>query len=225
MKITKIAAMVSLATMSIGYAQAEDEKDFTMDGEFGFIVTTGNTETTSLSAGLSAKQELEQWSNDYAIEALYKKDTVTDDDTGEEVENTTAQKFFASGQANYKLENPDYRLFGFASYEDDRFSNFKYQSTVAAGWNHKVWQNQGSSFNYSIGPGYSFAKDQNDESVNGAILRAAADYKWQISETAKFTQTFSTEVGSDNTKTRAESALTAQIFGGLSMKLSIKFTN
>ena len=54
------------------------------------------------------------------------------------------------------------------------------------------------------------------------IVRASAAYQWLISDTAKFTQTVSTEVGSDNTKSRAESALTATISGNLSMKLSVK---
>jgi len=217
--------LLTACSVSTALAQTQETKELTMDAEFGFIFTTGNTETTSASAGLTAKQELEDWSNDYLIEGLYKQDTVERMVDGElvDVEQTSAQKFFASAQGNYKLENPDHRLFGFASYEDDRFSNFKYQGTVAAGWNQKVFEDENSSLEYSIGPGYSFAKDQNDESVNGAIIRGSLGYKWKISDTARFSQTFSTEVGSDNTKSRAESALSAQISGGLSMKLSIKF--
>ncbi|GLR71036.1 DUF481 domain-containing protein [Agaribacter marinus] len=221
MKLRALTSAIALSLVGGSIAFAEEKKDFTMDGEFGFIVTTGNTETSSASAALNATQELESWSNTYVIKGLYKQDTIEDE--GEEVERTTAQKFFASGQGNYKLENPDHRLFAFASYEDDRFSNFKYQSTLAAGWNQKVWEDDVSSFEYSIGPGYSFAKTQDDESQNNAIARASLGYQWNISETAKFTQAFSTEIGSDNTKSRAETALTAQIAGNLSMKFSIKF--
>lgn len=224
-KTTICISTLSAALLLSGQALSQDgaaDKTLTMDGEFGFIFTTGNTETTSASAGLNAKQELEQWSNEFTINGLYKKDTI-ENSMGEEVEQTSAQKFFASAQGNYKLENPNHRLFAFASYEDDRFSNFKYQSTIAAGWNQKVWEDEASSFDYSIGPGYSFAKDQDDKSINGAIIRGALNYNWKISETAKFTQTVSTEIGSDNTKSRAESALSAQISGGLSMKLSLKF--
>ena len=218
----QIIAISLLTACCVTSVLAEEKKELTLDGEFGFIFTTGNTETTSASAGLKAKQELEQWSNDYLITGLYKKDTV-ENAMGEDVEQTSAQKFFASAQGNYKLENPNHRLFAFGSYEDDRFSSFKYQSTVAAGWNQKVFEDENSSLEYSIGPGYSFAKKQNDESVSGAIVRGSMGYKWKISDTARFSQTFSTEIGSDNTKSRAQSALSAQIAGGLSMKLSIKF--
>ncbi|MFT6269246.1 MAG: putative salt-induced outer membrane protein YdiY [Alphaproteobacteria bacterium] len=218
----QLAAITVLTLCCAAPVFAEEVKELEMNGEFGFIFTTGNTETTSASAGLSAKQELEKWSNEFLLSGLYKKDTV-ENAMGEEVEQTSAQKFFASGQGNYKLENPNHRVFGFASYEDDKFSNFKYQATIAAGWNQKLWDDESSSFDYSVGPGHSFSENQLGESLNSAIVRGAVNYSLNVSETARFTQTFSTEIGSDNTKSRAESALTAQIAGGLSMKLSLKF--
>ena len=202
-------------------AIAQDEpKPFTMDGEFGLIVTTGNTESTSATAGITAQQELENWSNDYQIKGLYKEETVIQD--GEEVERTSAQKFFASAQGNYKLENPDHRLFAFSSYEDDRFSNFAYQATLAGGWSQKMWETEKTAFEYSVGPGYSWAETQAGVDNDSFIVRGSAAFKWFISDTAKFTQTASTEVGSENTKSRAESALTATISGSLSMKFSVR---
>lgn len=220
LSVATLLSSSALAQQTIVVADEEEVKPFTMEGELGFIFTTGNTETTSASAGISAHQELERWSNDYVIEGLYKEETVEIE--GEEVERTSAQKFFASAQGNYKLNNPDHRLFGFASYEDDRLSSYNYQGTVAAGWNQKLYQTKTQSFEYSVGPGYAFRETQEGEQLNGLIVRASAAYGWRISETAKFTQTVSTEVGSDNTKSRAESALTATISGNLSMKLSIK---
>lgn len=216
--VTAVATTLGMSTSAF----AEEVKPFTMNGEFGFIVTTGNTETTSISAGLSATQELDKWSNSYNLAGLYKSDSVVND-AGEDEDRTTAQKFFGSAQGNYKLTNPNHRLFIFGSYEDDRFSNFNYQGTVALGWNEIMWSDAASSFEYSVGPGYSFAETQEGESADGAILRGAIAYNWNISETAKFTQTIATEIGSDNTKSRAESALTAQIYGDLSMKVSLKF--
>ena len=202
-------------------AIAQDEpKPFTMDGEFGLIITTGNTETSSATAGITAQQEFENWSNDYQIEGLYKEETVLQN--GEEVERTSAQKFFASAQGNYKLENPDHRLFAFSSYEDDRFSNFAYQATVAGGWSQKMWKTEKTALEYSIGPGYSWSETQEGEDTSSVIVRGSAAFKWFISDTAKFTQTASTEVGSENTKSRAESALTATISGSLSMKFSVR---
>ena len=208
--------LILFGLCAAGNVFADDEvKPFSMDGEFGFIATTGNTETTSIKGKLSAHQDLTQWSNDFIVEALYKKDEVNG------VELTTAQKYFLSGQGNYKLENPAHRLFGFASYEDDRFSSFNYQATLASGWSQEMWENDTSKFSYSIGPGYSFNQTNEGIDQNGMIVRAALNYQWKISDTANFKQLLSTEVGSDNTKSKSETSVSAQISGDLSLKVSL----
>ncbi len=208
--------LILFGLCAAGNVFADDEvKSFSMDGEFGFIATTGNTETTSIKSKLSAHQDLTQWSNTFIVEALYKKDEVN----GEEL--TTAQKYFLSGQGNYKLENPAHRLFGFASYEDDRFSSFNYQATLASGWSQEMWENDTSKFSYSIGPGYSFNQTNEGINQNGMIVRAALNYQWKISDTANFKQLLSTEVGSDNTKSKSETSVSAQISGDLSLKVSL----
>ncbi|AWL11121.1 hypothetical protein HMF8227_00625 [Saliniradius amylolyticus] len=215
-----------------GNTGSEAAKTFSMDGELGVLLTTGNTETTSVKGKLNASHELENWSNDYVFEALYKQDEVLIEGTDDQYSSeTSAQKIFLSGQGNYKLENPNHRLFAFGSYEDDRFSGFEYQATIAAGWAQQLWKSETSSFNYSVGPGYSFA-DKVDtvdadgnvipgEDVSGMIVRGALDYKWKISDTATFRQKFSTEVGSDNTKSKSETSVSAQINGSLAMKVSL----
>lgn len=196
------------------------KKDFTMDGELGVIFTTGNTETTSVKGRISANQELEMWTNDYLLEALYQQDK-EDNELGESVTKTTAQRFFLSAQGNYKLENPKNRLFAFASYEDNRFGAFAYQATIAGGWNSQWFKTENSRLNYSIGPGYAFAEEQDGKDVSGFIIRAAMDYQWKISDTSTFKQIVSTEIGANNTKSKSETSITAKINGSLSMKASL----
>jgi putative salt-induced outer membrane protein len=208
--------LLFLGLFASGVTLAADEvKPLSMDGEFGFISTTGNTETTSFKGKLAAHQELDMWSNDFSVEGLYKKDDVGG------VSQTTAQKYFMSAQGNYKLENPDHRLFGFASYADDKFSSYDYQSTLAVGWQHKLWDDPSSRFSYSVGPGYSFAKTNAGESENSVIVRGAIDYQWKISDTATFKQLLSTEVGNNNTKSKSETSLSAKINDSLSLKVSL----
>lgn len=224
MKRTVLAVTVIGALFSTAAFAQTKQKPLTLEGGLGFIFTTGNTDTTSVNGSLESHQELERWSNDYSLSGLYKEEAVENDE-GVEEDRTSAQRFDARAQANYKLDNPDYRLFGFASYEDDRFSSYNYQSTIAAGWNHKLWQDDTTSFEYSIGPGYAFNETQDGESQNGIIVRASSAFQWLISDTAKFTQTVSTEVGSENTKSAAESALTASISGNLSLKVSVSLNH
>lgn len=221
MKKTALSTVV-LCALSANVI-AEEVKPFTMDGEFGLIVTTGNTETTSVKGKLSAHQELDKWSNDFIFDAIYQRNQVTEND--EEIEKTTAQKYFLSGQGNYKLENPDHRIFIFGSCEDDRFNSYDYQSTVAAGWNQKLWSDETSSFEYSVGPGYSYAKFNDGTKADGLIVRAALDYQWKISDTSTFKQLLNTEIGDDNTKTVSETSLSAKLSGNLSMKFAVNMTH
>ena len=218
MRIRHVACLTLLAASSFSvFANTEAApKPYSMDGEFGFILATGNTETTSLSAGLKGTQELVDWSNEYTFEGLYKQDEV------EGKKETTAQKLYLAGQGNYKLTNPNQRLFAFSSYEDDRFSSFQYQATVALGYNQQVLQDEKQTFNYSVGPGYSFAKDQAGTDLNSVIVRAALDYSYVLSDNARITQTLSTEYGEDNTKSRSKTSVIAKLNNGISMKVSLK---
>jgi putative salt-induced outer membrane protein YdiY len=84
-----------------------------------------------------------------------------------------------------------------------------------------MWEDEASKFSYSVGPGYSFAETSDGEKQNGVIVRAALDYQWKISDTAQFKQLLSTEVGSDNTKSKSETSISAQISGDLSLKVSL----
>jgi putative salt-induced outer membrane protein len=84
-----------------------------------------------------------------------------------------------------------------------------------------MWENDTSKFSYSIGPGYSFNQTNEGIDQNGMIVRAALNYQWKISDTANFKQLLSTEVGSDNTKSKSETSVSAQISGDLSLKVSL----
>lgn len=203
---------------SAAETNSANKKPLDLDGEVGLIFTTGNTSTSSLTLALSGAQDFESWDTTYIAESLYKQDEVNEEEGSE----TTAQKLFVSAQANYKLTDPNNRLFVFAAYEDDRFSGFDYQATAAVGWNQKLWETEDSFFNYSVGPGYTFAETTAGEDRDGFIVRASVDYGKSISETARFTQTFSTQVGIENTKTRSVSAVSAKLIDNLSLKLSLQ---
>lgn len=221
MKNSLIALSILSALSSVASAQdAEEPKKFTLQGSLGAILTSGNTQTTSLKGDLKAHHELTKWSNDYGLEAAFRSEQVEQAD-GSDATETTAQRLYISGQGNYKLTNESQRLFIFASYEDDRFNAFNFQSTVAAGWNEQLWDTEKSKFAYSIGPGYAFNETDEGETINNLIVRGAIDYQYKISDSASFVQLMSTEVGSDNTKSRSESALTAKINDKLSMKVSL----
>lgn len=233
MNFLKLTSLTCL-TCSVFAAQAAEPS--TAEVELGVIATSGNTESTSLKGKVTINQELENWKNNYQLDALYKKDEVT---IGDETTNkTTAQKLFVSAQGDYKLSEKHAALFVYGSYADDRFSGFDYQSTIAIGYSDQLFSNAKSFLNYNIGPGYTFSKtnDTTDDTgaviegdeENAAVLRLAAEYQYKFSDHAKFTQLLSTEAAfnsDDNTRSKSETAVSANLMGNLSMKAAFTVTH
>ena len=207
-------------------AFAEEEKAFQLDAEVGALMTSGNTKSTAFKGKVDAKQDLSSWRTQYVLEGLYKEDEVDNTEGGilTSVDQTTAQKYFASAQADYKLNEEHRGLFIFGSYEDDRFSGYDYQSTIAVGYSDRLFKTDNSHLDYSVGPGYTTNKSTlTGETDSNVIIRLAASYVYKFSPNAKFTQTMASNVATDadsNTATKAESAITATLTSSFAIKAS-----
>jgi putative salt-induced outer membrane protein len=203
-----------------GYAIGEST-ELSMIGEFGMVVASGNTNTKTITAKMNTSQELPHWSYQVISDLLYKRSSSLVD--GQRISATSAQKLFVSGQIDYKLKNPDNRIFLYAEYEDKRFSGFDYQSSVAAGWTSRLWRDETSELKYSLGPGYAISKYESEKNLaddQGVILRAAFEYKRKFSKTASFRQFVSAEAATNATKTKSETSLSTKINAALAMKLT-----
>jgi putative salt-induced outer membrane protein YdiY len=127
------------------------DEELSMVGEFGFIVANGNTNASTLKARVIANQELEAWEYQITGDTFYKQSSKKIN--GESVKATSAQKLFLSAQADYKLLDPNNRIFVYAEYEEKRFSGFDYQAAFATGWSSRLWRDTKSELKYSLGPG------------------------------------------------------------------------
>jgi putative salt-induced outer membrane protein YdiY len=202
------------------YAAVVDD-ELSMTSEFGMLIASGNTNTSTLLAKMNTSQEFDSWSYQIIGDVLYKESEKKLDD--ELQKETSAQKVFVSTQLDYKLSEPDQRLFVYGEYEDKRFGAYRYQAAFATGWSARLWHNTISEFKYSIGPGYAIselADRQATDKEQGLIVRAALEYKRKLSEQASFRQFLSTEADQSHTKTKSETSLSTKITGSLAMKLS-----
>lgn len=229
--------LITLALLPATYAMADDsaEKGLKLSAEVGILNITGNSESTSVKSKLDIKQEFTSWRNSYLIEGLYKKDTVKVDEN--EIDQLTAKKYFASAQTDYKLDEKHRGLFIYTSYEYDKFSGYEYQATIAAGYSDRLFKTDSSFLNYSIGPGVAFSKAEDSvvdgtvvegESDSSPVVRLYAFYQYDISEGAKFTQLLSSDVAVDsenNTKSKSETAITAQLSASFALKAAYSVTH
>ena len=191
---------------------------FKLNGELGFLTSSGNTNTASIKIALDSEHELTEWSNRYRLEALYRESSVEDGPR-----DVSAQRFYSSGEFDYKLKNPDQRLFIFGEYDNNRFGPYDYQLAVAAGWAHRAIAGEKYNLRYSIGPGYGLAvreDGEDDEQNQGFILRASIEYQHQLDSGAQLRQFVSAEANDYATRSRSETSLSTQVMESLAMKLS-----
>lgn len=224
MKCYAILAAAVAASMSVqANDSAASNKVWTTSAELGAITTSGNTVGTSVTGKIDAKQELEQWSNQYIFSAFFKEDEKLEN--GEKVTERSAERYLISAKAAYKLDAEFDKLFVFGSYTDDKFGAYLKYTTVAVGYGTRLYNSEDKSLDVEIGPGYFSGERSTGETENGMIVRGAAAFNWTISESASFAQTLSVEYGEDNTRTIAETSLLAKINGSLQMKAAFLVQN
>lgn len=191
--------------------------DWEGEGEVGVLITTGNTDETNINGRLGLKHEVAEWRNKGDFRSTYSE---TDD-------TTTAEKYRAELQSDYKFEGSHY-LFVRGAYEDDRFSGYDFRSSLTTGYGNRVWERGERSFlDLSIGGGYRFNKleepnDDGEREEDETIARLAGQFDYALSESALFSQELSTEIGlsDNNTISESETSVKAAVVGNLSMKVA-----
>lgn len=212
----------------------EAKRSWDVEVDIGAIATSGNTDTSSVQFKIDAKQNLEQWENQYVFNSLFKEDEV-EQNNGSTSKEKTAEKYFGSAKFAYLLGIEKAYLFGFGSYTDDKFGAYRTYTTVALGYGD--WLYSSPTFNWFVeaGPGYFEGEKVNqstDDAIpdsitneTGAMLRAATALEWKISSNAVFKQSISVESGSDNTRTQTETSLSTSINGSMKMKVGFAMAN
>lgn len=186
------------------------------NAELGYVSTGGNTETESLNAKAKGEIDRESWRHTLALEAL----KTSDQDT------TTAERYAANLESNYKLgETKKNFLFVMVNYEDDRFSGYDYRVTEAIGYGRRVIETPKLILDLEIGPGARQSKLDSGDTDSETMVRGAAKLGWNVSDTSKFTEELSTDVGEDVTITKSVTALTAKVNGSLATKLTYTIKN
>lgn len=183
--------------------------DWTARGELGASFASGNSENEAANAAVEVRNTREKWAHSLALAGNYGSDGTL----------TTAQRWEARGQSDYKFTDRVY-WFGAGRYEDDRFSAFAYQASVATGLGYKFFDTEQTKFWVQGGPGYRFA-ERNDtgESVDEVILRGDLGVEHRLTETTRIVDRFLVESGSENTYLQNDLGLEVTIKGSLALRL------
>lgn len=217
--LAALTGVTAILQASAAAAQPDPANLWDADLEFGYVSTAGNTETTTINARADAKRETDTWRYQAHLDSL----------NSSEDDERSAERYYLTNKLDRKFAERSY-IFGFASYEDDRFSGYDWQAVVAVGYGYRLLENDTMTWDVEAGPGYRIAEldeGSEEEDEREIIARGHTRFTWQLSPQAVFEQEFSVESGSDNTVSRSVTSLKSTIVDRLALKLSytVKYTN
>ncbi len=199
--------LLAIAMAVPAAAQAE----FSGKASFGYLATSGNSETSSVNAGTELVWEFDRWTHTVNASALgADQDGVT-----------TAEAYQLSGQSDFELSDVSY-LFGRLNWDKDKFSGYDTQTTETVGYGRKLLDTDVQEWNAEIGAGARQSDLRDGTSLNETIVRAATDYKYRFTDHNEFNASFSVESGSDNTLTQSMVSIKARLVGDLALVASYR---
>lgn len=186
--------------------------EWTPSAELGIVNTTGNSETTSANGKFALHGEDDLWTHDYHVAAL----------RAEQDDEVSANRFEVGAKAARKLTERTY-LGGVARYENDEFSAYEYQATLALNYGFKAIDNETTKLLLEAGPGVRRAElADTGETESGALLRGFADFNHQFTPTTTFFNTFLVEASSDNTFAQNDIGIAVAINHSLALKVAFQ---
>lgn len=192
--------------------------------ELGAITTSGNTNGTSVTGKIDARHETTRFSNELMASGFFKEDEFEDAD-GQRRHNRSAQRWSASAKASLKLLAEGSRAFVLGSHTNDKFGAYARYSSIGIGHGSRWLATDNQTMDVEIGPGYVRGKRESGDVESGLTVRAAAQYRWKVSESAFFGQKISVERGTSNTHSVAETSLSTKINGSMQMKAGFSLRN
>lgn len=196
------------------FCQNAASAEWALDAELGWVLSGGNTDTSTLNAKINGKREVGLWGYGGRYETL----------RTEENEVQTAKKYLIEATAMRKFDEHNF-LFGSVLREDDDFSQYDYQATVALGYGRQLLKSDAMLLTAEIGPGFRYSRFEvpvdDEDSEDETILRLASRFEWKFVETASFTQSITVDSGEEQVISKSETALKTQVAGNLAMKASL----
>lgn len=217
-----LAALLAVTSTPLLAQVDHAEEGWSGEVTLNYAQSSGNSNSTNFAGKSKAVREGTEWRNILKLEGA---NETSENDEGEEAR--TAENYFSSAQADYKLTE-DAFLFGLLEYTNDRFSGYEYEAAASLGFGYQFIKTNQHDLKADIGPGYRYSKLEDTGDVEeDAIVRVGAQYVWTISEGAIFDENFSSEIGEDKITTKSLTRLKVRINGALwgSVSYEIRHTN
>jgi putative salt-induced outer membrane protein len=189
-------------------------------GQAGYVMSRGNSDTDSANVKLDLNLLRNDWKHSLSLDGLL----------GRNGGITSAERWDTRLQSSYQI-GPHLFSFAALSYQDDRFSGFKYQASGSGGLGYKFLDSDTTRLAMQIGVGYrSLRPELLIKDPTGAVIdripqatqtevvgTAGIDFWHQFNASTKLTDKMNAESGSRNTSIRNDLALEVKMNKKLSL--------
>jgi len=211
---TVLAGMLFLASSVDAQDGTEEERKlgWTGTGEFGFVNTTGNTESVAMNAKLNFILTRERWRHRFSGTALVKSEDGIKDN----------ERYTMEVQSDRKLSEKSW-LFGAFRWDADKFGSYDPQASLSVGYGHQLMKSEKHELRGEIGAGYRKLEERvSGKSSSEAIARFLLDDSWQVFQSTLWTNRLLVEAGSSNTFTQFNTGLAVSMTDRFALKLGFE---
>ncbi len=202
--------LAGLALLALGTAQADAGLQWQMEGQLGGVFTSGNTQTTTVDAGLKLNLQYGQYLSEQQLQGLYKEENGV----------TSARRWQYDSRVERQLGEHNAVFFSSQLLRDD-FAGFERQDSLLLGYRHSwVWGAHTLQLRPAAGYRISTLQDSADDE-DEMIASVAMDYRWQFSKQASLENQFQSDWGQSNIHSTNTLAVQAQLVDRLSLKVSL----
>jgi putative salt-induced outer membrane protein len=166
----------------------------------GFVMTTGNSETTTANAKAQAIYQSTDWRNTF--DAALIKTEQTSKVTG--LEEVTAERYLVTDKLDWNMTPRDY-LFLSLEFEKDLAGPIRQRTSETVGYGRKLLTGPDHLLEAELGAGMRQTETQITPTAplavkeDDVIARARAAYKWIFRPESHFGETIKAESGDSNT--------------------------
>ena len=210
----KITAAIFASMLVLPCAAMAQERPWDASISFGYVGTTGNTDTTTYNLEALLKYDTMRWTHNAKFQAL----------GAQENDAARAERYYLEDKSDFNLDADQY-LFGKGSYTDDRFSGFEYQAAFSTGYGRYLLRNDTFNLQGFGGVGYRQNDIINAGSEGEVILSLGENFAWEISDSSSLTQSVTSEIGDELTVTRFEIGLESNIIDRIATKITFQARN
>jgi putative salt-induced outer membrane protein len=183
----------------------------------GYVRTSGNSDSSSLSAKFALNYAGAVWGNQFSASLLNgAKDNVT-----------TEESYSVADKVTYNLSSLSY-LFGNGGYDNDRFAGVAERYALSGGYGRHIIATPTQTLDIEAGAGFNRTRDEGTNSFTSRpIATFGGKYFWKISDNAQFTQTLRSEYASNNIFLDPVSELKLTVIGNLfaALDYEIRYNN